>query len=441
MRIGLIAMSGIRACDTELLELGLTLPGFVERSKVIASLPSLGLLTLAGMTPKQHSLEYLEIADLKQLTELPRHLDMVAISSYTAQIGEAYELADRYREIHIPVVMGGLHVSVLPEEAAPHCDAVVIGEGELSWLDVLKDCENSSLKQFYGNDSDDFDLNQSPLPAYELLDISKYNRLTVQTSRGCPFQCEFCASSILLTKKYKQKPVKNVLAEIDKIKSIWKRPFIELADDNTFINKAYWKELLPQLKKRQFKWFTETDVSVADDEEFLELLQDSGCAEVLIGLESPILAGLDGIETKGNWKLKRWSKNKEAVKKIQFHGIRVDGCFVIGLDGHGADIFDEVYNFTKETNLFDVQITIPTPFPGTLFYDRLKKEGRLLKEKAWERCTLFDINFQPAGMSPEELRRGFINLGVKLYNGSFTESRRRQFEAQYKQYLHQKTVA
>ncbi|MBI4711423.1 MAG: DUF4070 domain-containing protein [Candidatus Omnitrophica bacterium] len=128
------------------------------------------------------------------------------------------------------------------------------------------------------------------------------------------------------------------------------------------------------------------------------------------------------------------------MKKIQSHGIRVDGCFVIGLDGHGPDIFEEVFNFVKETNLFDVQITIPTPFPGTPFYERLKKEGRLLKEKAWERCTLFDINFQPAGMSPEELRRGFIDLGVRLYGGDFAQSRRSQFDEQYKQYLDQKAV-
>jgi len=440
MKIGLIAMSGIRACDAELLELGLTLPGFVERSQVIASQPSLGLLTLAGMTPKQHSLQYLEVADLRQLKDLSSGFDLIAISSYTAQIGEAYELADRYREIGIPVVMGGLHVSALPEEAALHCDAVVIGEGELSWHDVLKDRENKSLKQFYGNDSGDFDLSQSPVPAYELLDIPKYNRLTVQTSRGCPFQCEFCASSILLSKKYKQKPIKNVLAEIDKIKSIWKRPFIELADDNTFVDKNYWRELLPELKKRQVKWFTETDISVADDEALLRVLQESGCAEVLIGLESPIRSGLDGIERKGNWKLKRWIKYKDAVQKIQAHGIRVDGCFVVGLDGHGPDIFEEVYSFTKETNLFDVQITIPTPFPGTPFYDRLDKEGRLLEKNAWERCTLFDINFQPTGMTPEELRKGFINLGMKLYSGEFTENRRHRFDEEYKKYLHNRSA-
>jgi radical SAM superfamily enzyme YgiQ (UPF0313 family) len=114
---------------------------------------------------------------------------------------------------------------------------------------------------------------------------------------------------------------------------------------------------------------------------------------------------------------------------------------VIGLDGHGSDIFEEVYSFTKETNLFDVQITIPTPFPGTPFYDRLKKEGRLLKENAWERCTLFDINFQPAGMPSEELRKGFIDLGMRLYSGEFTESRRRRFDEEYKQYLHQKAAS
>lgn len=431
----MIAMSGVRACDTELLELGLTLPGFVERSKVIASLPSLGLLTLAGMTPTEHHLEYLEIADLKQLKEIPQCFDMVAISSYTAQIAEAYALADRYRELGIPVVLGGLHVSMLPDEAAQHCSAVVVGEGESVWLDVLRDCGQESLQPFYKSDSDVFNLAMSPLPAYELLDIPKYNRLTVQTSRGCPFQCEFCASSVLLTKKYKQKPIKNVLTEIDKIKSLWKRPFIELADDNTFVNKTYWKELLPQLKKRRIKWFTETDISVADDEKFLQLLQESGCAEVLIGLESPIRAGLDGIETKSNWKLKRWDKNKEAVEKIQSFGIRVDGCFVIGLDGQDASIFDEVYRFVEDTNLFDVQITIPTPFPGTLFYDRLKKEGRLVNEKAWEKCTLFDINFQPSNMSREQLRSGFMELGARLYSGDFTDRRRVHYEESYKNYL------
>ncbi len=141
MRIGLIAMSGVRAVDPELLQLGLTLPGFVERGRVVASLPSLGLLTLAGMTPGTHRCEYHEVHDLHQLAALPMEFDLVAISSLSAQIGEAYDLADRYRALNVPVVMGGLHVTAVPDEAARHADAVVIGEGESVWLDLLDDAQ------------------------------------------------------------------------------------------------------------------------------------------------------------------------------------------------------------------------------------------------------------------------------------------------------------
>ena len=126
-----------------------------------------------------------------------------------------------------------------------------------------------------------------PMPAYELLEVEKYNRLTVQTSRGCPFQCEFCRSSVLLTSRYKQKPVARVLAEIDRIRQLWRRPFIEFADDNAFVNHRYWKELLPVLKRRHVRWFAETDLSIHEDDELLDLMRQSGCAEVLIGFESP----------------------------------------------------------------------------------------------------------------------------------------------------------
>ena len=152
MRIALIAMSGIRACDEELLRLGLTLPGFVERSKVIASLPSLGLLTLAGMTPREHHVEFFEVADLAESRTagtIPDGFDLVAISSFSAQINEAYELGDSYRARGVPVVLGGLHVSSLPHEAQPHCDAAVVGEGELSWPRVLADAERGSLQTVY----------------------------------------------------------------------------------------------------------------------------------------------------------------------------------------------------------------------------------------------------------------------------------------------------
>ena len=256
--------------------------------------------------------------------------------------------------------------------------------------------------------------------------------MIVQTSRGCPLRCEFCASSILLTHRYKQKPIDKVLAEIDRIRSLWRRPFIEFADDNAFVNRRYWKELLPELKSRKVRWFAETDLSFQEDLELLALMRASGCAEVLIGFESPGDWGLHGIELKKDWKWKRWREAKAAVERIQSFGIRVNGCFILGLDGQGPDIFDKVLEFVMETEMFDVQITVQTPFPGTPLYQRLKSAGRLLRDDAWEMCTLFDVNFRPQQMSSEELRRGFRDLGVRIYSHELTEKRRANFDDAYR---------
>ena len=428
MKIAMIAMSGIRACDTELLELGLTLPGFVERSKTIASLPSLGLLTLAGMTPKEHDLHYIEVPDLSTFEETLEPFDLVAISSYSAQIDEAYALAQRYRDNGTPVVMGGTHVTALPDEALQHCTTVVIGEGEACWHQVLNDAAEGCLNPRYGTYKSGFDLADAPMPAYDLLDISKYNRLTVQTSRGCPHRCDFCAGSNLISSSYKQKPIEKVLAEIDHICEIWEHPFIEFADDNSFVDRAYWRKLLPKLKERHIKWFTETDISIAQYPDLLHMMRESGCAQVLIGLESPTEAPLDCLEQNSNWKHKRFSDYKESIRIIQSHGITVNGCFIIGLDGQNTTVFDEVYAFVREAELYEVQITILTPFPGTPLYERLKKEDRLLEATNWKKCTLFDVNFQPQDMSAEAMRKGFHKLAGQLYSDDFTQWRRNRFK-------------
>lgn len=430
MRIGLIAMSGVRACDAELMEIGLTFPGVVERSQVIAALPSLGLLTLAGMTPPGHGCRYIEVQDIRNSGELPTDFDLVAISSFSAQIFEAYELADRFRAAGVPVVLGGLHVSVLPDEALVHADAVVVGEGESTWRQVLHDAEHRELHGCY-RATGQIDLANSPLPAYELLDIGKYNRLTVQASRGCPLRCDFCASSILIAPTYCQKPVERVLAEVDRIREFWRRPFIEFADDNAFVNKKYWKRLLPELAERRIRWFAETDLSMYEDDELLTLMRASGCVQVLIGFESPTAGGLRGLELRHDWKRRWWPHYKEAIHRIQSHGIRVNGCFVLGLDGHGPEVFDDVYDFAVESELFDVQITLQTPFPGTPLLDRLRREGRMLCDRQWQRCTLFDVMFAPQRMSAEELRSGFRELVKRLYAEDLVQWRRENFNRKY----------
>jgi radical SAM superfamily enzyme YgiQ (UPF0313 family) len=399
----------------------------VERSKTIASLPSLGLLTLAGMTPREHDVRYLEVADLNDVEGLPGDFDLVAISSFTAQMTEGYELARRYVAAGIPVVMGGLHVTSVPHEAGRFGATAALGEGEIAWPRILRDARRGRLQPVYDARGREFDLAHAPMPAFELLDIDKYNRLTVQTSRGCPWRCSFCASSILLTRRYKQKPPALVLREIDKICELWPRPFIELADDNAFVNRAYWHKLLPELARRNIRWFAETDLSVSEDEELLRSLRRAGCAQVLIGFESPTEEGLDGVELRRNWKLRKWPHFKEAIHRIQSYGIRVNACFALGLDGHTTAVFDALYDFVEDAVPFDVQITYPTPFPNTPLYDQLKGAGRLTHDEQWHRYTLFDINYRPKPMSVTQLRSGFHDLSSRLYNESFTRWRRDGF--------------
>ena len=427
--IGFIAMSGVRAHNPELTKLGLTLPGFVERNKTIASLPSLGLLTLAGLTPDSFHIEYHEIAELRREEDLPHHFDLVAISTFTAQVKEAWTVADHYRKRGVPVVMGGITVSSLIEESLEHCTSVVAGEGEPLWPEVLRDFERGGLKPVYRlAPGGRFDLRDAPMPRFDLLDPDKYNRITVQTSRGCPHKCEFCASSILLTPFYKLKPVEKVIAEIREIKKIWPRPFIEFADDNSFVHREHYKRLLRALSREQVRWFTEADVRVAEDAELLALMRDAGCQQVLIGLESPGKKSLDGVELKSNWKARQREAYAAAIARIQSYGITVNGCFILGLDGDEPDVFENVLEFVRATGLYEVQITFLTAFPGTPLYQRLNREGRIIRDRAWELCTLFDINIRPKNMSVEELQSGFLRLAKELYSEEETRQRRAKFK-------------
>lgn len=427
MRLGLIAMSGLRVHNPELAQLGLTLPGFIERKEVIASLPSLALLTLAGLTPQDVAIEYLELTDYQAGDDPPAEFDLVAIASYTAQIKAAYALADAYRKLGVSVVLGGLHVSALPAEALRHADAVVLGEGERVWPALVDDYRKGRLQRIYDARAHEFDLRTAPMPRYDLLEIPRYNRLTVQTQRGCPYRCEFCASSIRLTNQYKLKPVSKVVEEIRYIKSLWRRPFIELADDNSFAGRSRAKQLATALAQLDIKWFTETDVSVAQDAELLARLRDSGCRQLLIGFESPSPAGLHQLELKANWKERQLEGYYQAIDRIQSHGISVNGCFILGLDGQDAGSFDDVLAFVRRSGLAEVQITIQTPFPGTELYQRLACEQRLLRREFWEQCTLFDVSYVPDKMSVTELEAGFRRLMSALYDDDWVRTRKARF--------------
>jgi radical SAM superfamily enzyme YgiQ (UPF0313 family) len=427
MKIGFIAISGLRLADPGLLKLGMTFPAVARRAKEIEALPSLGLLTIAGMTPPEVEVEYLEVRDVDH-DDLPLHFDAVALSTLSGTAKEAFRLAERFREFGMPTILGGLHATLAPEECKKHVDCLIIGEGEPVWPEVVRDLQNGKLQAVYdARARGPFDFRQAPTPRFDLLNPDRYPRFTVQSQRGCPYACEFCAASMRLSPKFRTKPVEKVLHEIRTLKELYRRPFIEFADDNTFADKRHGRALMRGLAGEGIRWFTETDVSVADDEDLLKMMRDAGCYQVLIGLESPNFDSLDKVELKSNWKARRTDKYLQAVETIQKHGITVNGCFVMGLDGDGPECFDKVLEFVEKSGLYDVQITYLTPFPGTPLWSRLSEEGRLLSEEATERCTLFDINLQPDSMSVDELRDGFWNLTRRLYRPEFVEQRNRNF--------------
>lgn len=440
MRIGLIALSGVRVHHPKLAALGLTLPGFVRRGRVIASLPSLGLLTVAAWTPPGHEVSYLEIADARspEGTQGPGvdrglslpEFDLVGLSSMTAQIDEAYAVADLYRARGTPVVMGGLHVSALPHEALKHADAVVTGGAERIWPQVVEDAVHGRMRGIYAGARDRvFDRLPPIRPRFDLLAGRAYNRITIQTSRGCPRACEFCAASWRITDRFQQKPVPEVIAEIREARRVTRLPFFEFADDNTFLHRDWSLDLLRALEPEGIRWFTETDVSVADHPELCDRLAASGCRQVLIGLESPVADDLSGMDP-ADWKRRRASGYLRAIDALQSRGVSVNGCFVLGLDHHTPDIFPQILEFVNRSGLAEVQFTVLTPFPNTPLYHRLHREGRLLDERFWDRCTLFDVNYRPARMSVDDLESGLRWLMREAYSGAATAKRLRGFVRQ-----------
>ncbi len=424
-RVALVAMSGVRIVNPRLKEAGLTLPGFVERGKVIASLPSLGMLTLAGALPPGWSVDYHEIDALPDSLNFLGAPDLVAISSLTARIDDAYRLAAEIRALGIPVVLGGLHVSAKPEEASQYADAIVCGEGEAVWPMLLSDFERGAMRTRYDSRDPEFanfDWERVPLPRYDLLDPSRHHRVTLQTTRGCPLDCAFCGASRLIS-PYRKKSMGRIEAELNSIREHWSSPFLELADDNTFVDKRWGLDLAHLIGRFGFRWFTETDISIAESPDLLKALADSGCAQLLIGLESPTPPALAETDSKG-WKQRRCEQLNVKIDRIQAAGISVNGCFVVGFDAHGPEIFEDLRDFIFQSPLTEVQLTVLTPFPGTALAAKLQNEGRLLFERYWDRCTLFDVVYRPKRMKVEQLEKGFEQLIREVYSEEASRDRK-----------------
>lgn len=427
MKAALVTLSGLRIRDQSLMDLGFSFPAVRNRANQIESLPSLGLLTVAACLPDTWHLTYIESREIGPRFSWEQ-FDVVFFSFLSATSAEAFSLSRSVRDVGIKTVAGGLHVTLVPDECRPHFDILVCGEAEACLPDLVSDLENNNTRFVYdARPRGPFDLNKAPMPRFDLLDPEKYSRVSIQTQRGCPWSCSFCASSIRLAPGFRAKPVPHVINEIRAVKKIFRQPFIELADDNTFADKRHARELVEAIAGEGIEWFTETDISLSDDEGLLERLAESGCRQVLIGLESPTANDLAGIEMVANWKARKSQSYMKAIEKIQSYGVSVNGCFVLGLDGQGPECFEATFDFVEKSGLYDVQITFLTPFPGTPAYKKLSDEGRILIEPAGPLCTLFDINFKPDHMSVHELREGFYKLAARLYAPENIRKRNRHF--------------
>ncbi|MFH1478256.1 MAG: radical SAM protein [Candidatus Omnitrophota bacterium] len=388
---------------------------------------SSGLLIMASLTPKDWEIDLID-ENLEDIN-FDKDYDLIGLGSMTQQATRAYEIADKFRKKGSKVVMGGIHATVLFEEAKEHVDSVVIGEGEEIWPNVLSDFIDNKLKPYYKSESF-FDLTKSPIPRYDLLDPNKYKTIWIQTTRGCPIDCEFCCASNVYGSKFRYKTVNQIVKELEKIKSIWgRKALINFADDNMFVNKKFSSELIAEIKRLKIRWFAQTDISVSDDEDFLTLLKDSGCAILFVGFES---LNYDNFKTmnKSNKKAKYFKDYSKIIAKIQRHGIGIMGSFIVGFDGDDVSVFDKTANFIIENDLFATQATVLTPLPGTRLQKRLSKENRLIVSK-WDNYTFTNVNFKPNKMSISELEKGLLNIYKKVYSREVTLKKTQYFRKIY----------
>jgi radical SAM superfamily enzyme YgiQ (UPF0313 family) len=346
-------------------------------------------------------------------------------------VNRGYEIADAFRARGIPVVMGGVHPSFMPQEALRHADAVVIGEAETSWPRLVADAGRGALAPFYGPPGEPLDLARSPLPRYELIAGKPYRRVWIQTTRGCPHDCEFCAASKVYGLRYRRKGVEQVVAEVERVRELFGPVGLGFADDNMLIHRGFSRALLERLVPFGLEWVAQTDISVARDGRLLELLRRSGCVHLFIGFESVTAEGLQGLDER-HWKLRQWPRYREDIARIQSCGIGVMGAFIVGLDADGPEVFERTAEFILENRLYDAQVSILTPFPGTRLRRRLEREGRLLPTP-WSNYTVFDVNFVHPRLSREELEEGLLAVYRRINSADAYLRKLEHFRTIFKQ--------
>jgi radical SAM superfamily enzyme YgiQ (UPF0313 family) len=405
-----------------------------ERKKEEAFLFRLGFLNLpyvAAATPPDCEVRIVDEAH--EAINFDEKADLVGITAQTPVAPRAYQIAEEFRKRGVPVIMGGVHASVLPEEALRHVDAVVIGEAEAIWPRLLEDLRQARLKKIYRSDGwlpgDDI-----PSPRRDLLNHRLYLPLKLlETTRGCPHRCDFCQVSRFFGNRYRTRPLSEISRELDAlfgpgpVMPPWakrllsaiskdlpyflKRRLLYIIDNNVVSNKKFTIELLSLIKSYDLLWWGHAPVTIAADDKLLKLFADSGCIAVNIGFESLSATNLRRIKKGFN----KPSQYREAIKKIHGHGMGIMGTFIVGLDDDDPGVFQKTIDFIIANSLDWALAFIMTPYPGTESFERLEKAGRIL-HRDWERYDSLNAVYQPLLMSAEELEKGMHRIWKEIFS-------------------------
>jgi len=378
--------------------------------------PNLSLLTLVHYLDDRFEVDYLD--EQYQDITYEKHYDIVAMSIMTVNAYRGYEIAEEFRKRGSYVIIGGIHATLIPQEAKKHADTVVVGEGEEAWQSFLKDFEQAKPQPFYYG-TGLMDLNLSPLPRYDLLPnhffyspLFKKEVYSYQFSRGCPHRCNFCSSSKAYGPKYRTKSAEHYLKEVEQaVERTGGDCMLFFADDDITIKKAVAKPLLERLADYKINWIGCADIAISDDEDLLAKISRSGCRGVIMGFES-----LDAktLETVDPFKARYFKNYDESVKRMMDYGIPIFASFIVGFDQDTPDTFDRIYNFVTKHRIPMASTSLLTPFPGTEIYEQLKKEGRLLYNDFWDKCTGVYPLFEPKNISIEDLMEGAYRLSARL---------------------------
>jgi len=386
--------------------------------------PALTFPLLAALTPPD--IEVSMTHEIFEDVDFEEKADLVGLTSITNNVFRAYEIADEFRRRHVPVVMGGFHASVEPQEALEHADAVFIGEAEETWPRFLDDFRNGKPKKVYQAAAKP-SLAGLPLPRLSLINPKHYRgyerkglarffikpAIPVQTARGCPFTCDFCDITHFHAGTYRPRPIPDVVNEIRKLGGSW----ICFVDDNIFAKYSRAKEFFRSLLPLKIRWVGQGTLAAAEDEELLRLAKESGCYGILVGIETISRSSLSSVHKERLNKVELYEKYLRAYRKA---GIDVDASMTFGFDDDGPDVFERTYRFLQRNRVPYAGLQPIRPSPGTPLFQKLKAEGRLKEDKWWLNKELtarvYDLKFTGSKISDTEFGPALFRMYKRFYS-------------------------